>query len=225
MEFGIVPKQAPSPAEVALNATPTDFVHPAQTQFQFFESRHTFEDHPVFLQIMCMANSYFVWVGTIPPVMGLVELCMPGKVRKASITKSSLNSSFLTMLPHFCALDEGCWTGVDDFDWELVIHGWPEHSHKAECVLVTVTFKQRLNIYVPFHTTDSQQEPRTAVESKITNSSLFGYPCLKTFVYSATVQKTGASVMVSYNISETIPNIKEFVEVKIFESLKANQAK
>lgn len=37
-------------------------------------------------------------------------------------------------------------------------------------------------------------------------------------------KKTGASILISYNISETIPGVKEYVEQQIFEAVKSLSA-
>lgn len=67
-----------SAAEVALANTNIDkLVQPANPKFQFIDERLTFEDHPVFFQVLRMEKSLFVWVGSIPPVMNLLQFTIP----------------------------------------------------------------------------------------------------------------------------------------------------
>lgn len=71
-------EREPSAAEVALTNSNIDkLVQPASTKFQFIDQRLTFEDHPVFFQILRMEKSLFVWVGSIPPVMNLLQFTIP----------------------------------------------------------------------------------------------------------------------------------------------------
>jgi len=75
MEFALTKEKEPTEAEKTLTSANIDkLVVPAHTQFKFFEKRSIFEDSPVFLQILKMTNSYFVWVGSIPPVMSSLQL-------------------------------------------------------------------------------------------------------------------------------------------------------
>lgn len=78
MEFGITLEKEPTEAVKALTSSNIDkLVTPVDTQFKFYEKRSIFEEHPVFLQVLKMVNSYFVWVGTVPPIMSSLLLSVP----------------------------------------------------------------------------------------------------------------------------------------------------
>lgn len=67
-----------SEAELALAKTSIEsLVQPAESKFKFLDERFLFEDNPVFIQILCMDKNYFVWVGSIPPVMNLLQYTLP----------------------------------------------------------------------------------------------------------------------------------------------------
>lgn len=71
-------EKEPSAAEIALSGSLNEkLVQAATPKFQFLDERHIFEDTPVFLQILTMEKSYFVWVGSIPPTMNLLQLTVP----------------------------------------------------------------------------------------------------------------------------------------------------
>ena len=74
-------EKEPSEAENALASLDIEsLVAPAPTRSKFLESRHIFEDHPVFIQILQMDKAYFVWVGTIAPVFEHAHFSVPSKL-------------------------------------------------------------------------------------------------------------------------------------------------
>lgn len=138
-------EKEPSEAENALASLDIEsLVAPAPIRSKFLESRHIFEDHPVFIQILQMDKAYFVWVGTIAPVFEHAHFSVPSKLEGEAITTTIMGKS-----------------------------------------------------------SNSDGE---SIAAKL-------------------IKKTGVPVMLSYNISATIPGVKEFVEKKIFEALKSNSAK
>lgn len=86
-------EKEPSEAEVALVGYNTDkLVQPALPKFQFIDERLIFEDNPVFFQILRMEKSLFVWVGSIPPVMNLLQLTIPTALVRPAFPTDLFNS-------------------------------------------------------------------------------------------------------------------------------------
>lgn len=80
MDFGMVKQKELSETEKALEAFEIEKIaSAAQTRFNFIEKRLTFESHPVFIQILQMEKSYFVWLGSIPPVLNHAHFSVPSK--------------------------------------------------------------------------------------------------------------------------------------------------